>query len=123
MFKKLFAACLLVDDFDESLEFYRDKLGLEVNSQEGKFADFKLGETSLAIFEKSEATAMLPAQYMKSGGGAVIGFQVDDVSKVCEELTSKGIKIIEGPKKTDWGQEVAYFLDPDGNIWEVSKKE
>jgi len=66
---------------------------------------------------------MLPTQYMKSGGGAVIGFQVDDVSKTCEQLTSKGIKIIEGPKTTEWGQEAAYFLDPDGNIWEVSKKE
>ncbi|MBM4401838.1 MAG: VOC family protein [Candidatus Cloacimonetes bacterium] len=51
MFNKLFAICLLVDDFEKSLEFYRDKLGLEVNSQEGKFANFKLGETGLAVFE------------------------------------------------------------------------
>lgn len=70
MFNKLFAICLLVDDFEKSLSFYKDTLGLEVNSKEGKFADFKL----------------------------------------------------EGPKTTEWGQTVAYFKDPDGNIWEISKK-
>ena len=42
MFSKLFAVCLLVEDFDKSLSFYKDTLGLEVNSQEGKFANFKL---------------------------------------------------------------------------------
>ena len=120
MFNKLFAIALLVENFDKSLEFYRDKLGLEVKSQDGKFTNFKLGETELAIFEKSEAVSMFPAQYMKSGGGAVIGFQVEDVSKACEELKSKGIEIFEGPKMTEWGQTVVYFLDPDANIWEVS---
>lgn len=120
MVNKLFAVALLVNNFDKSLEFYQNKLGLEVKSQEGKFANFKLGGTELAIFEKSEAISMFPAEYMKSGGGSVLGFQVDDVSKACEELTSKGVEIIEGPKTTAWGQTVAYFLDPDRNIWEVS---
>lgn len=121
MFKKLFAVCLLVDDFEKSLEFYRNKLGLKVKSIEGKFANFKLGETELAIFEKGEAAIMFPRKFMKSGGGAVIGFLVDDVDKTYAELKKKGVEIFEGPKTTEWGQKVAYFLDPDGNIWEISK--
>lgn len=122
MFKKLFAVCLLVDDFQKSLTFYKDILGLEVNSQEGKFADFKIGETSLAIFQKDEAIAMFPKEHMKSGGGCVLGFQVSDIDKAYEELKSKGVEIFEGPKTTAWGQKVAYFKDPDENIWEVSEK-
>ena len=122
MFKKLFAVCLLVNDFDKSYDFYKNTLGLKVNSNEGKFANFKLGETELAIFQKSEATAMFPKKYMESGGGSVIGFQVKNVEKVCKSLKDKGIKIFEGPKKTAWGQTVAYFNDPDDNIWEVSEK-
>lgn len=122
MFDKLFAVCLLVDDFEKSLSFYRDILGLEINSQEGKFADFKLGETQLAIFQKDEATAMFPKEFMGKGGGVSLAFQVEDVEKACEGLKTKGVKIIEGPKTTAWGQVVAYFLDPDNNIWEVSKK-
>lgn len=121
MFDKLFAACLLVRDFDRSLQFYRDILGLTVNSQEGEFANFKLGETELAIFGKKGATAMFPEKYMKSGGGVSLAFQVKDVAKACEELKAKRVEIIEGPKKTAWGQTVAYFLDPDENIWELSE--
>lgn len=122
IFNKLFANCLLVEDFDKSLSFYHNTLGLEVNSKDGKFADFKLEGTSLAIFQKSDATAMFPKEYMGSGGGIVLGFQVEDVNKTCQELKSKGVEIFEGPKTTTWGQTVAYFKDPDGNIWEISSK-
>lgn len=122
MINKLFAMCLLVDNFDKSFNFYKDALGLKVKSRDGKFADFNLEGTSLAIFQKDEAIAMFPKKYMKSGGGMVIGFQVDNVEQTCKELKSKGVKIFEGPKTTDWGQTVAYFNDPDGNIWEVSNK-
>lgn len=120
MFNKLFANCLLVDDFEKSLAFYRDTLGLIVNSQEGKFADFKLEGTSLAIFQKDEATTMFPREHMASGGGVIFGFQVDEVEHACQELKAKGVEIFEGPKTTSWGQTVAYFKDRDGNIWEVS---
>ena len=122
MFNKLFAICLLVEDFDKSLSFYKDTLGLEVNSQEGNFANFKLEGTELAIFQKVEATAMFPKENMNTGGSAVIGFQVGDVEVTCEQLKTKGVDIFEGPKTTEWGQTVAYFKDPDGNIWEVSNE-
>jgi len=121
MFKKLFAICLLVNDFDKSFDFYKNILELEVNSNEGRFANFKLGETELAIFQKSEAVAMFPTKYMKSGGGAVIAFQVKNVEVTCKKLEEKGVNIFDGPKKTAWGQTVAYFNDPDDNIWEISQ--
>lgn len=49
-------------------------------------------------------------------------FQVPDVEKTVAELKRKGVNVFEGPKKTAWGQTVAYFLDPDDNIWEVSQQ-
>lgn len=122
MFTEIFALCLLVNDFEKSLDFYKSILGLEVNSVNNKFADFKLNGTSLAIFQKDEATQMFPAKYMKSGGGSVIAFQVKNIDKSCTDLKLKGIEIIEGPKTTPWGQKVAYFLDPDLNIIEISEK-
>lgn len=122
MFTKLYALCLLVDDFEKSLTFYSDKLGLKLNSQDSKYADFKLGETLLAIFQKDEAIAMFPKKYMNSGGGVVIALPVKHVEQTCRKLAMKGITIFEGPKKTTWGQTVAYFNDPDGNVLEVTKK-
>lgn len=116
----LYAVCLLVEDFKKSLHFYRDTLGLTVNSQDGKYVDFKLGETLLAIFQKDEARAMFPKEHMKSGGGCVLAYEVEDIKKACKELQAKGVRIFEGPKKVSWGQTVAYFKDPDNNIWEIT---
>jgi lactoylglutathione lyase len=120
MFKKIYALCLLVEDYEKSLLFYKDILGLEVNSQDTKYTDFKLGDTLLAIFQKDEAASMFPKQHMAVGGGCVIAFPVDDIAKACEDLKQKGIEIFEGPKTMPWGQTVAYFKDPDRNILEIT---
>lgn len=122
MFNNIFAVCLLVNDFNKSLDFYQNILGLEINSTNETFADFKLNGTSLAIFQRSEAIAMFPKEYMNSGGSCVLAFQVDGVEEAVSELKKKGMEIFEGPKTTSWGQTVAYFLDPDSNIWEISNK-
>ena len=122
MINKLYTICLLVRAFDASMAFYKDNLGLELNSQDTGFADFKLEGTSLAIFEKKTAEAMFPGKYMNSGGSAVLAIQVEDFDKAVNDLKAKNINIFEGPKTTAWGQTVLYFLDPDKNIWEVSKK-
>jgi len=121
MFNKLYAICLLVQDFEKSFHFYHDILGLKAKSQEGNFADFKLGETGLAIFQKDDAVAMFPKEHMNTGGGIVLGFQVESLEKVIKDLKDKGVTFFEGPKKTPWGQKVACFKDPDGNVIELSE--
>lgn len=118
--KRIFAICLLVEDLSVSRDFYENKLGLQVNSEDIGFVDYKLGETPLALFEKKHAIAMFQAKYIKSPGGAVIALQVDDVAKACKELIDKGVEIFEGPKNTSWGQTVAYLHDPDGHIIEIT---
>lgn len=124
MFNRLTATCLLVHDLDKSIAFYRDTLGLEVEFTNGNFfVKFKLDGTPLMLFEKEAAAKMLfPKEHITQGGGVLLAFQVDDLQKTCDELKSKGVEIFEGPKATAWGQTVAYFKDPDGNVWEVSAK-
>jgi len=118
MFKKI-GNCLLVDNLERSLEFYVSKLGLEIRNQDGKFVDFK--NTSLSLFQKDEAVGMFPVKFMGKGGGVILAIQVDNLEKSCLNLETKGVQIFAGPKTTAWGQKVAYFNDPDGNIWEVSE--
>ena len=48
-------------------------------------------------------------------------FQVDDVGTTYDELLKRGVNFIAKPQTTSWGQTVAYFLDPDQNIWEISE--
>ncbi len=118
--KKLYALCLLVANLEKSLTFYRDMLGLVVNSTDDGYVDFKLGDTLLAIFQKDKATIMFSKEHIGTGGGCVIAFPVADIKKTCRELRQKGIEIFEGPKTMPWGQTVAYFKDPDGNILEIT---
>lgn len=120
MIKNLYAVCLLVHDLATSLSFYKDILGLEVNSKDDGYVDFKIGETLVAIFQRDKAVAMFPLEHMANGGSAVYAYQVEDVAKACQDLKSKGVEIFEGPKTMSWGQTVAYFKDPDNNIWEVT---
>lgn len=120
MFTNLYAACLLVKDFEKSLLFYSETLGLVIHSKDINYADFKLGNTLLAIFQKDQAADMFPIQHMNSGGGLVLAFKVNNVKKTCEDLILKGVEIFEGPKQTPWGQTVAYFKDPDNHIWEIT---
>ena len=118
--KSLYAVCLLVKNLEKSLVFYKDVLGLEVNSSDDGYVDFKLNDTLLAIFQNDKAGIMFPKEHMNTGGGAVYAYQVKDVDKACKDLINKGVEIFEGPKKMPWGQTVAYFKDPDNNIWEVT---
>jgi catechol 2,3-dioxygenase-like lactoylglutathione lyase family enzyme len=122
MFDRLFAICLLVEDFEDSLDFYTSKLGLKINSRDGEFADFVIEGTSLALFGKDAAISMFPKQYMADGGGTVIAFQVENLDQGIDKLNKCGVEIFEGPKETPWGQKVAYFKDPDGNVLEISEK-
>jgi catechol 2,3-dioxygenase-like lactoylglutathione lyase family enzyme len=120
MIQKVFAICLLVEKLEASLAFYRDMLGMKVNSEDNGFAEFKLGETPLALYERKQATAMFPERFMSAAGGVVIALQVENVDKTCDDLRSKGIKLFEEPKVTTWGQTVAYLHDPDGYIIELT---
>lgn len=116
----MFANCLLVNDFEKSLSFYRDILGLEVNTNEGKFANFKIDNIELAIMEKSLVTDLFPLDKITGNGSVLLCFQVEDVEKTYKNLSGKGVNFIAKPKLTSWGQMVAYFTDPDNNIWEIS---
>lgn len=116
----MFANCLLVSDFEKSLDFYQNILGLELNTRDGDFANFKIDNIELAIMQKDKATELVPNNYLKTGGSVFLCFQVDDVLKYYQKLKVNGVKFIAEPKITSWGQTVAYFLDPDDNIWEMS---
>lgn len=121
MFTKMFANCLLVTDFQKSLDFYQHKLGLAIKESAPGFTSFKLDNLELAIMDKSSTSELIDSQYLQPGGSIFLCFQVTDLNLAYETLKSKGIKFISPPKTTSWGQTVAYFLDPDNNIWEISR--
>ena len=43
----------------------------------------------------------------------------DDIDKLYETLSSKGVPFIGPPKEYPWNAYCCYFNDPDGNLWEI----
>lgn len=55
-----------------------------------------------------------------AGSRFVFTITVDDVDKMCAELVSRGVKLLNGPMDRPWGIRTASFMDPGGHIWEIA---
>ena len=117
---------IFVLDQDEALDFYVNKLGLEVK------ADVPLGFMRwLTVGVRGEDREILleipgppgmderSAEQVrdlvtKGATGFAIGFRTDDCRKTFEELAGKGVDIVEEPTDRDYGIDFG-IRDPFGN--------
>ena len=119
---KTSSAIVAVSDFDRSVQFYGETLGLErTSTDEEDVAVFKTGPTLLAVYQSDEVR---PAT-----GNAVGWAGGNDVETIADELRGKGVafeeypemgmEIVDGVHKGD-GFAGIWFKDPDGNILHVN---
>lgn len=128
MFNRITAVVLFVQDFETCLSFYRDTLGLEVVVYEPpSFAAFKMFDQDFAINQISQAAEMvkLPVEAFEPQTGktdrVMLCTRVEDVDAVYETLQARGVRFTQGPTDQYWGLRTAFFLDPEGNIWEIAQ--
>lgn len=102
---------VFVSDFDRSLAFYRDQLGLTVNVEDGQFgyASFKTEGAGLAFARTDNAELI--------GRHTGIGWGVADVDAAWRELAATGVHFTAPPERQPWGGYMAMFEDPDGNVF------
>lgn len=99
--------CFAVSNMQESIEFYRDVLGIPLSClvHEGKWAEFEINPGTLALGE---------GVFSKEPGGGMVAFAVADVKAAIAEFEQKGIKL-----QSSLGESSACFWvvieDPDGN--------
>jgi len=113
---------IAVKDLAKAKEFYGKTLGLKVEEikEMGLVHITFAGGGKLMIYPKDDYK---PAVF------TVLNFPVDDVEKTVDDLTDKGVKFeqyddFHTDKKgisRDWGNEIAWFKDPSGNIIAVLK--
>ena len=110
-------------DPDRAKEFYRDKLGLRLVSDERPFAIvFDLNGIMLRIQIVRE---LAPAQY------TALGWQVPDIAAAVQALSKAGVEFLRFPGLNDedkfaiWqspsGARIAWFHDPDGNTLSLTQ--
>jgi len=112
-------------DLERARAFYSEKLGLEPVEERPGGLLYRCGDTQFALFQSAGAT---------SGEHTQMGWEVDDIDAVVEDLrgrgvifeefdlpgftTVNGIAEVEGnyPSKGGKGERAAWFRDSEGNL-------
>lgn len=136
MVKDFRHACVIVNDLERSIGFYRGLLGLtvgKVRAVEGKFAD----ETFAGKGIRLEYAKLAPAGWPKSRpmpfelhcwhspkirarkGSGHISFTVRDLDGEYARLRGRGVKFLSPPRMMAHGRtRLCFAHDPDGNLIE-----
>lgn len=112
--KKLQNAYYITRDMDRAVAFYRDALGLAVTFQDGeKWAQMKAGDVNFSLSSPDEGAA--------GATGAVIIFEVDDITASRDQLAAAGVEIIDERDMGDHGKALT-FRDPDLNLVQLFER-
>ena len=97
-----------VTDMDRAVRFYRDVLGLKVDSQSDDWSEIDANGLKLGLNGREGASG-------SADGGAVITFQPDGgIDDEVAELQGKGVEFTGGISDHEWGR-IAPFKDSEGN--------
>lgn len=108
-------------DLGRARDFYRDRLGLRLVSEDEFALVFDAGGTMLRVARVEEPAA---AQY------TVLGWEVGDIIQTAKSLRKAKIGLERYPGieqdelgiwKSPSGAQVAWFKDPDGNTLSVTE--
>ena len=123
MSHELFAITLYCKDLDQSIEFYRELMELEVVYQDAGSCVFGLGGTVFYLIPTKSApelVAPMPISDTALASGNLFTIQVPEVDLLAEKLTNKGLNILNGPMDRSWGIRTLTIADPSGYTWEFS---
>ena len=98
--------------FEESLAFYKDKLGLEVEYEDESFAQFLTKGTKLYLHRLEEAEPLRDHT-------VEIHFEVPEVDEAYRALAGRGVVFEHTPENMPWGVRMAAFRDPEGYLIEI----
>lgn len=121
---KFHAMALVVNDYDEAIDFYTNKLHFDL------IEDTQLSETKRWVLVRpkgSEASLLLAKAASEeqasrignqAGGRVFLFLHTDDFERDYKNLLNNQIKIVRGPVKESYGS-VIVFEDLYGNLWDL----
>jgi len=125
MHQSLAQIALVVNDYDEAIQFYTQKLQFEL------VEDTKLSETKRWVVVKpkgGKGAALLLAKAAseeqksrignQTGGRVFLFLHTDNFDRDYQNILAQKIKIINGPREEKYGK-VLVFEDLYGNLWDL----
>ena len=109
MFNRIGAVILLVYDMKESMDFYKDVLGMELKEQAEDWVEFSKQGTVLALHPTKKKKKLTKNISM------LIGFNISDLESLCSDLERKKVKFHKKLSNEVFGKH-AIIEDPDGHL-------
>ena len=107
---------LEVSNLDASIAFYRDILGLRLKSRSHDFVMLESDNVGIFLWSARWDWEKPRSAGERHGLGMYPHFTVNDTATVVGRAREAGYRIVQEPRKYDWGTE-AFVADPDGYIW------
>lgn len=121
-------AILAVSDFEASLAFYRDRLGLEVVAtyDDPPYATFLAAQARISLAEEGHPAEDRPGVTMSAPkdpahANIVLVLEVEDARAVHRELAAEGVRFLADPYGPPWGGSRFFCVDPDGYLIEIEQ--
>jgi catechol 2,3-dioxygenase-like lactoylglutathione lyase family enzyme len=110
---------LTAEDYDRTLAFYRDVLGLPLvetwEEAGGRGAVLDAGRATLEVLSASHADLVDRIEVGEPVGARVrLALEVDDSAETAEKLVAAGAELVGGPVVTPWAHRNVRLRDPDG---------
>jgi len=102
-------ATIIVKDMDESIKFYTEVMGFEIDSQHNPYP----GLTITLLKGEGDAMIELIKNTENEIGLFSVGMEVEDINTTVKELKSKGAKITKEPMPITIGT-LVFLEDPNG---------
>jgi predicted enzyme related to lactoylglutathione lyase len=114
MVRKLKFASIPVGDQDRALDFYVNKLGFTLVTDQPMGPGQRWVEVRPPKGESGVALFTPPGHEDRVGTFTGLSMECDDVQKTYDELTAKGVEFEKPPKTESWGV-AAVMKDSEGN--------
>jgi catechol 2,3-dioxygenase-like lactoylglutathione lyase family enzyme len=120
---RLSLTALLVDEYDEAIAFYRDKLGFELAED----TDQGGGKRWVVVRPRGSDSGLLLARATgdqrarigdQAGGRVFLFVETDDFDRDHGEMIAAGVEFLEAPRREPYGT-VAVFQDLYGNRFDL----
>jgi catechol 2,3-dioxygenase-like lactoylglutathione lyase family enzyme len=124
MNQRLVQMALVVNDYDEAIQFYTEKLGFEL------IEDTPMSETKRWVVIKPKGVGIFTLLLAKAaneeqkqvignqaGGRVFLFLHTDDFWRDYHNMIQKGVEFVREPAEQPYGT-VAVFKDLYGNLWD-----
>jgi len=116
---------LVVEDYDEAIKFYTEKLDFTLveDTPQSKTKRWVLvaprgSEECCLLLAKGVGDEQRSRIGNQTGGRVFLFLKTDDFWRDYETLRQKGVRFVREPKIEDYGT-VAVFADLYGNLWDL----